>query len=448
MRQHNVIGRAAARAAGFQQRGMEPAAMLIRALEIEHLIRAAVALAFDSREAGKMRRVLEREGMRRAGVEPHVENIVDLLVIGGLVVGREETLRRAFLVPGVGALLLEGFHDASVHALVDENLVAALLHEDGDGHAPGALARDHPIGTIGDHAADAILARRGHPLRARDFVERDIAQRRRVSTSPLISCRPRPLILRSPRLEGWAAVRPLALRDGASRLLGVRARMRECLVERDEPLRRVAEDDRLLRPPAVRILMLQPPARDEIARRDKRLDHRVIGVALVALLGKHALAGKAGRLVGVEAVGVDRIGDARVDAALGEHAPARHPYVEVLAAMSGRRVDEARSRVVGDVVAVEQRHREIIAEMCERMRGDEAGELLRRHVAQTLESFHLGGFEHIFGELVGEHIGRADFRPIILGRRGHAIEAISNLVRIRDRAIARQRPGSRRPERR
>ncbi len=49
---------------------------------------------------------------------------------------------------------------------------------------------------------------------------------------------------------------------------------------------------------------------------DQRLDDGVVGVALLALVGEHPLAREARRLVGEGAVLVDRIGDARVDAAL------------------------------------------------------------------------------------------------------------------------------------
>ena len=66
VRQHHVEGRASARAAAFEQRGMKPAAMLVRSLQIHHRVGAAVDPALDSGEAGKMRRVFEREGVRRS----------------------------------------------------------------------------------------------------------------------------------------------------------------------------------------------------------------------------------------------------------------------------------------------------------------------------------------------------------------------------------------------
>ena len=55
MRQHDVVGRAAARAAAFEQRRVEPAAMLVGAFEIHDAVLAAVALALDARERREMR---------------------------------------------------------------------------------------------------------------------------------------------------------------------------------------------------------------------------------------------------------------------------------------------------------------------------------------------------------------------------------------------------------
>ena len=84
-------------------------------------------------------------------------------VVGELA---EEALARAVLVPGVGALGLEGLDDAHVDFRVFENLdraVGLFLDEHGDRHAPGALARDHPVGARLDHAGDAVFARRRAP---------------------------------------------------------------------------------------------------------------------------------------------------------------------------------------------------------------------------------------------------------------------------------------------
>ena len=60
--------------------------------------------------------------MRRAALEPDVEDVVDLLPLRGIRHGLEEALARARLEPGVGALLLEGLADAVVDRLVLEDL--------------------------------------------------------------------------------------------------------------------------------------------------------------------------------------------------------------------------------------------------------------------------------------------------------------------------------------
>ena len=112
---------------------------------------------------GKCFAVFEHEGVGRAGIEPDVENVVDLLpvFVGALA---EEAFARAVGVPGVRAFLREGLGDARVDALIVAGFrpaVALLAHEHGDRHAPGALARDHPVGPALDHAGDAVLALAG-----------------------------------------------------------------------------------------------------------------------------------------------------------------------------------------------------------------------------------------------------------------------------------------------
>src|SRR5215467_713376 len=139
--------------------------MLVGALEVHHDVRSALVIAPDAREAGEMFRVFEHESMRRARVEPNVENVVDLLPIF-VATRTKETFARAFGVPRVGAVAFERLRDACVYLLVVQNLgraVAFLPHEHGDRHAPGALARNHPIGPALDHPDDAVLALRRDP---------------------------------------------------------------------------------------------------------------------------------------------------------------------------------------------------------------------------------------------------------------------------------------------
>ena len=64
----------------------------------------------------------------------------------------------------------------------------------------------------------------------------------------------------------------------------------------------------------MRILVLEPAAREQHAGIDQRLDHGLVGVALLALVGEHALADEARCVIGEAPVGVDGIGDRGVDA--------------------------------------------------------------------------------------------------------------------------------------
>ena len=78
-------------------------------------------VAIVLRKRREMPRVFEHECVGRPGVEPNVENIVDLLpaLVGALA---EEALARARLVPGVGAFLVERLNDADIHFGIVENI--------------------------------------------------------------------------------------------------------------------------------------------------------------------------------------------------------------------------------------------------------------------------------------------------------------------------------------
>ncbi len=135
------------------------------------------------------------------------------------MVRREEARGGAWREPCVRALLLESIGYALIDLFIGKDFFRFPIGEDGNRHAPGALARDDPIGATGDHAGDAVFARGRIPFRDGDLAQRDLAQS---------GCLPRcALILsnvRSTRLEGWRRGGTLALQDGASRLLMARVR--------------------------------------------------------------------------------------------------------------------------------------------------------------------------------------------------------------------------------
>src|SRR5208283_3566313 len=115
-------------------------------------------------------------------------------------------------------------------------------------------------------------------------------------------------------------------------------------------------------------------AREKRVRRDQRLDHGVVRVALLASLGEYALAREPGRLVGEDAILVDGVGNARLDAALLEMTGVRGPKLEVLASMARRGVDETGPGVLGDMLAFEQRHDKAVAMRVQGMGADHRGE--------------------------------------------------------------------------
>src|ERR1700754_972300 len=110
----------------------------------------------------------------------------------------------------------------------------------------------------------------------------------------------------------------------------------------------------------MRVLVLQPAAREQLAGLDQRLDDGLVGVALLALVVDDALSGEARSLVGEGAILIDGVGDGRVDAARRQLASIGRPDIEVLAAMAGRGVPEAGAGVVGDMIAGQQRYNEFI----------------------------------------------------------------------------------------
>jgi hypothetical protein len=101
----------------------------------------------------------------------------------------------------------------------------------------------------------------------------------------------------------------------------------------------------------MRVLMLEPAARQQLAGLNQRLDHGLVGIALLALVVDHTLAGEARRMIGEGAILIDGIGDGCIDAACFQLARIRHPDIEVLAAVAGRGVHKSCAGVIGDMVA-------------------------------------------------------------------------------------------------
>ena len=179
---HNpAIGRTADGAAALKHRGMEPAAVLVGAFEVdigEAIFRAILAVA-------------QNESVGRAGIEPNIQNIKDLIVAFRINDAAEEPLFRALDIPAIGALCLEGRGDAGIHIGVPQKEIGvgrqgALLGETGQRHTPCALAREDPIGPRFDHVVETVAARHGRPVHQLvDRGERPLADRLAISILPV-----------------------------------------------------------------------------------------------------------------------------------------------------------------------------------------------------------------------------------------------------------------------
>src|ERR1035437_6176520 len=55
-------------------------------------------------------------------------------------------------------MFFEQLHDLAIECRIEDGLLAAFAQEDGNGHAPDALAADAPVGARGYHVGDALLA--------------------------------------------------------------------------------------------------------------------------------------------------------------------------------------------------------------------------------------------------------------------------------------------------
>ena len=215
VRQHRLERRPAACADRFQQRGLEPAAMLVRAFQIE-IGRPGQGRGPPARRHGSSR-IRTRHPRCRAPARN----------LGVAVVAQETGWRRG--KPGVGAFRRERLHDARNHRGVAQRFA-------------GRLSTNTAIGT--PQARWRLMHQSG-----------------RASTM-------RPMRLRPD--SGTNAVASMAA--SAFRRMPFRS------VHADEPLRRGAEDQRRLGSPGMRIGMQQPAAREQPAGLGQGGADRIIGL--------------------------------------------------------------------------------------------------------------------------------------------------------------------------
>ncbi|MNS60074.1 hypothetical protein D3C72_930530 [compost metagenome] len=148
VRQQRLVGRLAVQHRRGQQRRVEPAAVLVRAFQVQ-VGEAAIGFIGGRIVQVVAVRAADHGPVRGAGVEPHVQRVAVLLVLAGLVA---QQLGRVQRLPGLDAMLLDApghFFQQLRRARVQRS--GFLVQEEGHRHAPLALARQGPVRTVGDH---------------------------------------------------------------------------------------------------------------------------------------------------------------------------------------------------------------------------------------------------------------------------------------------------------
>ena len=156
MGQHNVVGSSAAGCHSSQQRGLEPAAILVIALQIHGCRPAAGAVQ------------LHRGHMGRAGVKPAVQRVGLFGEVLAAAVGADKSLGQQLfclpIEPCVGAVLTENLGNLADGLIVAHGLAAIGAIEHGNGQTPTALTGDAPVGALTNHAHHAVMTPFGNPL--------------------------------------------------------------------------------------------------------------------------------------------------------------------------------------------------------------------------------------------------------------------------------------------
>ena len=146
-----------------QQGRLEPAAVLVRALQVE-VRRGSQALA-----------LFQAAGVGDARVEPDVQGVLDLVVMSRL--GDTDQVRGLQLEPGLDALALHlPRHRLNQLRRARMQGAGLLVDQQGDGHAPGALARDAPVRAVAHHGLDAGTAPVRGPGDALDLAQGGVPQ--------------------------------------------------------------------------------------------------------------------------------------------------------------------------------------------------------------------------------------------------------------------------------
>src|SRR5262249_24788448 len=160
MRQDGHIRRAMVGDYAGQQGAVKPAAVLIRAFEIQ--IGRPPLARFQYR------------GIAHTGLEPDIQDVsllLKLFTAAGTSGAAGHQISRRFMKPDVSVRLLNQLRHMLDDDWISKDFLTSFACEAGDRHAPDALAREAPVWPVGDHPIDAIPAPWRYPSHAIDFCQ-------------------------------------------------------------------------------------------------------------------------------------------------------------------------------------------------------------------------------------------------------------------------------------
>ena len=172
------VRRVAAQGHRGEQRGVEPAAILVGALQVQNWnVFAVLKSGVGSLQLG----IGLADGKPTdAGVDPNVEDVGLFAERRAAAVGADRARRKQRVrrgrAPGLDALALDEGDHGAVELRGDDRPVALLAQEDGDGHVPDLLPADAPVGAGGDHVGDAHLAPGRVPDHLIDLLDGQLAE--------------------------------------------------------------------------------------------------------------------------------------------------------------------------------------------------------------------------------------------------------------------------------
>ena len=302
--QQAFVGRTVVQSATQQQRAVEPASVLVVAFQVQ--VGFGAALVKGRAVIGVFVAAAQDVLEGRTRVKPNLQNVSALGVVRCVVTWLVEDALYRLTAPCFNAALLhdvrgliQNFHGAWMQ------LTAVFVQEKRHRHAPRTLARNAPVGTVGDHVAQTRFAVLRVEVGVVDGVQRQFTQR-------------------FVRLVGDESARGFF--GGAVKT-----------IHANEPLCGGAVDDRRFVSPAMRV-----------AVGDGLRGHQAIGVLQGLQNDRHGFpdvqTAKQRKVVGIAAVALHWVQDVGVLHAM------RHAGVEVIDAVGRGAVDDAGAVVGGGVI--------------------------------------------------------------------------------------------------